>query len=267
MRLVTFDALRCLEIPATRYIKPELMFRHKEDIRQADWILFPEYWQVNSLVYGMHKRLFPSPASYHLGHDKIEMTRAFWALCPEHVPHTLILPATSHAVEQVLDELNFPVIAKQVRSSMGHGVHLIQSRTELVAYSARHDILYIQEYLPIRRDLRIAYVGDGIIGAYWRQAREGEYRNNVAQGGEIDYQDIPQAALDLVTRIARTLNINHAGFDVAVIDGCCYLLEFNTLFGGEGLRRRNISVAGPIWEYLQKHTPESTQPPGFRLSA
>jgi ribosomal protein S6--L-glutamate ligase len=267
MRLITFDALRCLDIPGTRYIKPELMFRHKDEIKEADWVLFPEYWQVNSLAYSLQKRIFPSLGSYHLGHDKIEMTRAFWGLCPEQVPHTVILPATSSAKEEVLDVFTFPFIAKEVRNSMGRGVHLIESRAEFDAYCRHNDILYIQEYLPIRRDLRVVYVGEEIIGAYWRNGREGDYRNNVARGARIDYEDVPQAALDLVVRVAHALNINHAGFDVAVIGDCCYLLEFNTLFGSDGLRRRNISVGKYIWEFLQKHTPQPTLPPNFRLSA
>ena len=267
MRLITFDALRCLDISDTRYIKPELMFRHKDEIKEADWILFPEYWQINSLVYGLQKRIFPSLGSYHLGHDKIEMTRAFWTLCPEHMPHTVILPATPGSIEQVLNDFDYPFIAKEVRNSMGRGVHLIESRSDFEAYCRGNHVLYVQEYLPITRDLRVVYVGEQVIGAYWRNSPEGEYRSNVARGGWIDYRDIPQAALELVARIAHALNINHAGFDVAVIANHCYLLEFNTLFGDEGLRRRNISVGRHIWEFLHKHSPQPTLPPDFKLSA
>jgi len=267
MRLITFDALRCLDIPDTRYIKPELMFRHKEELLEADWVLFPEYWQVNSLVYGLKKRIFPSLGSYHLGHDKIEMTRAFWALCPEHMPHTVILPATPAASEQVQSDFDYPFVAKEVRNSMGRGVHLIESRADFEAYCRRNDILYIQEYLPITRDLRIVFVGEQVIGAYWRCGRPGEFCNNVARGGWIDYQDIPREALTLVARVADALNINHAGFDVAVIGDRCFVLEFNTLFGAEGLKQRGISVGKYVWEYLHKHTPQPTEPPNFKLSA
>ncbi len=58
MRFITFNPLRTIGIPDLHYIKPELMFRQKEEILQADWVLFPEYWQVNSLVYGLKKNLF-----------------------------------------------------------------------------------------------------------------------------------------------------------------------------------------------------------------
>ena len=267
MRLLTFDALRCLDIPDTRYIKPELMFRHKDEIKDADWILFPEYWQVNSLAYGLQKRIFPSLAGYHLGHDKIEMTRALWALCPEHVPRTMILPATCNCIAEILDGFDFPFVAKEVRNSMGRGVHLIESRCDFDAYCRHNDVLYVQEFLPIKRDLRIVYVGDKVIGAYWRTGREGGYRNNVAQGGHIDYDNIPHSAMELVARVAHAMNIDHAGFDVAVVADHYYLLEFNTLFGNEGLQRRDISVGKYIWEYLHNNAPQPTIPPDLRLSA
>ncbi|MDX1399304.1 MAG: hypothetical protein R3204_12320, partial [Oceanospirillum sp.] len=90
MKLISFDALRTLNFPSANYIKPDSYLRHDADIEAADWLLFPEYWQLNVLHYAYKKRIFPSPASYALGHDKVEMTRAFMAVTPEHVPFTLI---------------------------------------------------------------------------------------------------------------------------------------------------------------------------------
>ena len=141
MRLVSFDALRSLEIPGAHYIKPELYFRHLDEVKAAERVLFPQYWQVNSLVYALKKRIFPSAASYHLGHDKVEQTRAFGAMCPANVPWTEILPSTAHAIEQVLDTFTFPFVAKEVRSSMGQGVFLIERRGQFLAYAARNPVL------------------------------------------------------------------------------------------------------------------------------
>ena len=64
MRLVTFDPFRTLGLPGVTYVKPEAWRAHAELIRAADWLLFPEYWQVNALIYGMGCRVFPSQASY-----------------------------------------------------------------------------------------------------------------------------------------------------------------------------------------------------------
>lgn len=250
MRLITFNPYRSLEIDKAVYIKAETFFSHLPAIAEADWLLFPEYWQVNTLLYGLKKRIFPSPASYHLGHDKVEMTRAFWTVCPQHVPFTLIRGAGATALEEILDTMLMPFVAKEIRNSMGRGVHLINTRSELLQYAERNEVLYVQELLPIRRDLRVVWIGDEVVTAYWRQAPEGGFQNNVAQGGEIHFDNVPQAALELVERTARQLGIDHAGFDLAEVDGYFYFLEFNTFFGNQALTGQNIKLGPRILHYL-----------------
>ncbi|SFX38572.1 ATP-grasp domain-containing protein [Marinospirillum alkaliphilum] len=235
MKLITFDALRTLGLPRARYIKPERMYDHLDEIRAADWLLFPEYWQINTLLYGLNKRIFPSPASYYLGHNKVEQTRAFMAVCPEHLPKTAIHGSSRYALQAVLENFSLPLVAKAVKSARGEGVALLNTEAELFDWAANHDVLYVQEKLDINRDLRVVWVGGRCLDAYWRIAPEGGFLNNVSQGGSTSRDDVPQAALDLVARIANQLQIDHGGFDVAMVDDWPYLFEFNRLFGNQGL--------------------------------
>jgi len=254
MRLVSFNPYRTLGLPGVTYLKPEELFARREQVAAADWILFPETWQINTLLYGLKKRTFPSSNTYHLGYDKIEMTRAFWSVAESHVPETAILPSNDNALAEIRERFELPVIVKDVRSSMGRGVFLVEAWSELRTLAARMEVLYVQEYLPIERDLRVVVIGDHIVGAYWRCAAPGEFRNNVARGAELSFEDIPQVALDLVQHVAATLGINHAGFDVAMVGGHPYLLEFNPLFGTEGLKKLGVDLPGTILDYLQRHT-------------
>jgi len=251
MRLVSFNPYRSLEIPGITYIKPEEVFRHRDILLEADWVLFPEYWQVNALVYGLKRRIFPSLASYHLGHDKVEMTRALWSVCPGHLPHTVIRAATGANVEQVLEEFSFPFVAKEPRNSMGRGVHLIEDRRRFLDYAARSEVLYVQEYLPLERDLRVVVVGRRVVAAYWRIGAEGAFHNNVARGGGVSFDGVPPEALVLAERVAADLGIDHAGFDLALVDGQLYFLEFNVLFGNQALNGRGISLGRHILDYLE----------------
>jgi len=82
----------------------------------------------------------------------------------------------------------------------------------------------------------VIWVGDQVIGAYWRE-QGGGFHFNVARGGQINYEHIPPQALSLVSELAQALEINHAGFDVAMVDGYPMLLECNLLFGLGGLNR------------------------------
>ncbi|WP_412852572.1 ATP-grasp domain-containing protein [Ectothiorhodospira shaposhnikovii] len=262
LHLITFDPFRTIGMPGVRYVRPENYLVERQRLQEADWLLFPEYWQVNSLHYALGCAIFPSVSSYHLGHDKIEMTRAFQALCPRHVPDTLILPATPAAVEEVLDVLGLPCVLKVPRSSMGQGVALIRTVAELRDWASRQPVLYAQELLPIRKDIRVVWVGDGVFTAYWREAAEGAFHNNVAQGGRIHFDAVPPQALELVAEVASRLKIDHAGFDVAMVGEHPYLLEFNTLFGNAALNRHGLRVQDAIlrWLLARQPTPRSPSP-------
>jgi len=92
MRLVSFDLMRSLGCPGVQYIKPDHLGQHMAAIEAADVLLFPEYTDCTLLHFALGKPIFPSISSYLLGHNKVEMTRAFQSCFPAHVPVTVILP-------------------------------------------------------------------------------------------------------------------------------------------------------------------------------
>lgn len=253
MQLITFDPYRTLSYARTEYIKPELMNHHLDRLIAADGILFPQYWQVNTLLYGLKKRIFPSPASYYIGHNKVEMTRCFQVLAPQHVPWTMIEANTPSGGELVWDAMPLPFVAKIPKSSMGDGVFLIETRADWQRYLAQTPVIYAQEYLPIDRDLRIVWVGNRIIGGYWRiQAEQGFY-NNVAKGGQIETGILPPEACALVEKLALGLGIDHGGFDIAMVGHHPYVFEFNRLFGNQGLAGMQDKIDAAIHDYLASH--------------
>lgn len=254
MRIISFDVFRSLHITGVHYIKPENYLEHLDLLRAADWLLFPEYWQVNSLYYGLNCRIFPSIASYHLGHDKVEMTRVFQAVCPRNIPQTLVEAGTPQGVRAVLERFEFPFVAKDVRSSEGKGVYKIDNELDWRRYCSGRQVLYAQEYLPIDRDLRLVVIGERVVAGYWRLQSQDGFHNNLAAGGRLDFAPAPQAALDLVESLSRKLGIDHAGFDVAMVGDRPCILEFNRLFGNRGLSEQDVRPAELIYQYLlQKH--------------
>lgn len=247
MKKVSFNMIRSAGIK-TDYAKPEYFYDQLDKVRAADLVLFPEYWMVNSIIYGLNKPIFPSAATYHLGHDKIEMTRVFKSTYPHRIPKTEIRGTNAATTQHILNEFPFPFVAKTARSSMGQGVWLIRNEDEWQSYVDTHDTLYVQSYIPNDRDLRIIVIGDDIAGAYWRVSDA--FLNNVAQGAHFSYDDIPQFVLDEVKEIANTLGINHAAFDVIVDGDDFYILEFNVFFGSEGLMPLGVRLPQLIERYL-----------------
>ncbi len=252
MQIISFDALRSLGLPQIRYIKPERYLDHLPELRSADWLIYPEYWQIHPLMYGLHKRIFPSAASYHIGHDKIEQTRFFQLLCPRHIPDTQILENTPKNAQTLWEQLYTPFVAKIPRSSEGRGVFLIESHDQWLAYCHQTPVLYVQEYLPIDRDLRLVLIGERVVASYWRRQGNDGFHNNIAQGGTLDFSAPPSSAIDLVERVARIAGINHGGFDIAMLGEHPYLIEYNRLFGNQGLLEQNIDVDRLIQAYLLK---------------
>jgi ribosomal protein S6--L-glutamate ligase len=184
--------------------------------------------------------VFPSLASYHLGHDKIAMTRALQTRWEALLPRTLIAANDAAGRAGILAALPLPFVAKTPKASEGRGVYLIEDDSDWERYCATHDRLYAQELLPIDRDLRIVVVGTAVVGSYWRRAPAGAFLNNLAAGGRLDFAAPPPRAVDAVLDVARSLGIDHAGFDVAMVDGEPRILEFNRLFGNRGLVEQGI---------------------------
>jgi len=268
LKLITFDPFRTLGLPGVRYIKPEHMFAQRDELLTADWVLFPAYWQIHGLHYVLQRALFPSLATYHLGHDKVEMSRALRLVCPDNLPETEILSSSHSDISRILDTWSFPFVAKRVRSSQGDGVFLVENRQQLLDYAAHNEVLYIQKLLPIVRDLRVVVVGRRIIASYWREGTS--FHNNLARGARIRTDlPVPDDALALVESLARRLNIDHAGFDVAWVDGKPYVLEFNRLFGNRGIPDLPQRVGAAMRAYLlgESESPPDDSPAPMTRSA
>ncbi|HKI73744.1 MAG TPA: hypothetical protein VJ998_03840, partial [Pseudomonadales bacterium] len=264
MKWVSFDPFRTQGFPDTTLLKPDQLFANLDLLRAAECVLFAEYWQIGAVVFALKRRVFPSLPSYLLGHDKIEMTRAFQALVPGHIPETRIAANTPTHAEALWQAMNLPFVAKLRRSAEGRGVWLIEDSRDWQRYLALTDVLYVQEQLPIDRDIRVVIVGTEPIASYWRLQSADGFHNNIARGGVLDYSPVPHEAIDLAVTVARELGVDHAGFDVAMVGSTPYLLEFNRLFGNQGIPGRDAFVRARILDHMMRDKPENsdkTPPP------
>ncbi len=258
MPWISFDIFRTLGFENTVQIKPNQIFSYKEQLRDAQWVLFPEYWQLNSLVYGLSARVFPSEASYRLGHNKIEMSRAFELVAPANIPWTEIRANTPENAEELWALMLCPFVAKLPKAALGNGVWLIENRQDGKDYIAKTDVLDVQEYLPSDRDIRVVIIGDQCIAAYWRHQASRGFYNNIAKGGSIDHSPVPPAAIALALSLAKQLNNDHAGFDIAMVKGHPYVLEFNRLFGNQGIEGGEAQIREAIINYLHRQLEPSS---------
>jgi RimK family alpha-L-glutamate ligase len=98
------------------------------------------------------------------------------------------------------------------------------------------------------RDLRAYVVGGDLVGAMYRYAPEGDWRTNVALGGDVAdaAKDISESAAETALYAAEVLGLDYAGVDlIEGKDGEWYVLEVNPTAGFKGLFEATGRSAAP----------------------
>ncbi len=207
-------------------------------IRKSKKIYYPSSFHVE-LFSAMGKDTFPSLHNYQFAQDKIKQTALFKLLGIPH-PRTRVYYGKRQKTS-IVQRFQFPFIAKIPRgSAMGRGVFLIQNQTDLHRYLSLETPAYIQEYLPLDRDMRVVVIGKEIAHAYWRISAMGEFRSNVAAGARISLEPVPEEALALARHTAAACHWNDVGIDICSHDGKFFVLEANMKYGKEGFRTAGI---------------------------
>jgi len=203
-------------------------------LREADLICYPSKL-YEQFFKALGKEVFPKNCCEFIG-NKIRQTLLFEWLDIPH-PRTHIYYGKSR-MQKILQDFSYPFIAKNpVGSSQGRGVFLISSEEELARYLENHNPAYIQEYLPVDRDLRIVIFGSKPIHAYWRIGRAGDFRHNVSQGADVSFENIPEGALSFAEKVSKLCGFEDVGLDVIVFNNSFYVIEANMVYGQEGFRR------------------------------
>ena len=207
-------------------------------IRSAKKIYYPTRFYAD-LFDAMGKETFPGYHTYKCVQDKIRQTALLTLLNIPH-PRTRVFYGKRQK-SLICDHFRFPFIAKIPKgSAMGRGVFLIKNQDELSVYCSLPHPAYVQEYLPIKSDIRVVVIGNKVVHSYWRISPSNEFRSNVALGATINLNSVPQNALDLSLYTAKMCRWDDVGIDICFHDGKYYVLEANMKYGKEGFRAAGI---------------------------
>ncbi|KAB1198421.1 MULTISPECIES: RimK family alpha-L-glutamate ligase [Haloferax] len=156
------------------------------------------------------------------------------------VPHTYMSTGDAKLNERRAG-FGTPVVYKTAIGTNGGGTWLVDHDRQLsVSVDGRR--AFIQEYLSEadeHRDLRVYIVDDEIVGAMYRYAPAGDWRTNVALGGEVEdaTTDLSQQAAGAALRAVRALELDFAGVDLIESPDGWVVLEVNPTAGFRGLFR------------------------------
>jgi len=223
-------------------VKPNFLdyTSHERDlIFHSERVLFPTLNYAQFLTT-IGKKIFPSLETYLYSDEKIKQTTLFYMLGIPH-PTTRIYYHLHH--QDILKDFDFPFIGKLARrSARGRGVFLIHNKEELEGYLRLTKIAYIQEFLPHDRDLRVVLINYEPLLAYWRIRRQGDFRTNLSQGGEINFNDIPSEGVRVAQETAQKCRFDDVGLDLIRSQGKWYIIEANMKYGRKGLKMKALDL-------------------------
>lgn len=210
----------------------------RQALLSARRVLYPTAYYAG-LFHTMGKPTFPSFHTYTFAMDKIRQTAMFQMLDIPH-PRTRVFYGQKQQ-NTILDRFSFPFIAKVPRgSARGEGIFLIRNQADLTAYLAQKGPAYIQEYLPVDKDMRIIVIGQKVVLAYWRVARKSAFKTNVFQGGSISFDPLPKPALALALSTAKACGWDDVGIDILAAGSRYFVLEGNMKYGTKGFQKAGI---------------------------
>ncbi len=181
----------------------------------------------------------------------------------------LPLPKTSFAnsTEQT-DKLislvgGAPLVVKLLQGSQGNGVVLAETHKAaeslIDAFRELKANFLVQQFIHDAQgaDIRCFVVGDKVVAAMKRQAKEGEFRSNIHRGGEALKVKISPEERKIAVGAAKAMRLNVAGVDIVRSASGPRILEVNSSPGLEAIEGcTGVNVAGAIIRFIERNYPK-----------
>lgn len=176
------------------------------------------------------------------------------------------LPVTGFAhspddIQHVIDMVGgAPLVIKLLEGTQGIGVVLAETRkaaeSVIEAFMGLHVNIMVQEYIREAggADIRCFIVGEKVVAAMKRQAKEGEFRSNLHRGGTGSVVKLTPEERSTAVRAARVMGLNMAGVDILRSNHGPVVMEVNSSPGLEGIEQATgKNIASMIIEFAEKN--------------
>jgi ribosomal protein S6--L-glutamate ligase len=179
-------------------------------------------------------------SAIELARDKLRTLQAL-AHASVPVPRTLVLARRKHLDATLAEIGGVPAIVKLLSGTQGIGVMLAESEDSLrtlleTLWRMRQDSL-VQRFVREAkgRDVRALVVGNRVVAAMRRTAKDGEFRANVHRGGTASALALDERSHEVAVRAAAVLGLGVAGVDLLEASEGPLVLEVNSSPGLEGI--------------------------------
>lgn len=172
-------------------------------------------------------------------------------------PRTFVTNDLQRALS-IVNEMGKAVV-KPIIGSLGRGVILLDN--EDVAYSILKQLLawgqplLLQEYIEKKdgRDIRLLVINGEVFAAYYRKARPGFFKTNLAQGGTPEKAELDDELREIAVSTTELLGLFYGGIDVAEsTEGERFVLEANASPNWKGAQFLGLNPAKKLIEEAVK---------------
>lgn len=150
------------------------------------------------------------------------------------IPKTIFMNDSQFGVNEIIDsEIRYPCVVKSTEGTRGSDNFLVKNKQEMNKILKNKKLKFlIQEYIPNDGDYRVFICGNEDKLIIHRQAKAGEYKNNISLGGTanlVDAKLLPEYIIADSVKAAKTFNRDIAGVDVVIdsVTGKHYFFEVN----------------------------------------
>jgi len=174
------------------------------------------------------------------------------------------LPVTgfAHSPDDIQDLIKMvggaPAVIKLLEGTQGIGVVLAETQkaaeSVIEAFMGLKANILVQEFIKEAggADMRCFVIGDKVVAAMKRQAKEGEFRSNLHRGGSASLVRITPEERSTAVRAAQTMGLNVAGVDVLRSNHGPVVIEVNSTPGLEGIEAATEKdIAGMIVQFIE----------------
>lgn len=153
-----------------------------------------------------------------------------------------------------------PLVIKLLEGTQGIGVVLAETKkaaeSVIEAFMGVKSNILIQEFIEEAggSDIRCLVVGDKVIAAMMRTAKEGEFRSNLHRGGSAQLVKLSPSERSTAVKAAKAMGLNVAGVDLLRSKRGPLVMEVNSSPGLEGIEQATgKDVAGLIIEFIESN--------------
>ncbi|MEE9351408.1 MAG: 30S ribosomal protein S6--L-glutamate ligase [Thiotrichaceae bacterium] len=158
-----------------------------------------------------------------------------------------------------------PLVVKFIEGTQGIGVVLAETNqaaeSVIQAFMGLKANILVQEYIAEAKgsDIRCFVIGNRVVAAMKRQAREGEFRSNIHRGGKAELVKITPEERSTAIRSAKIMGLSVAGVDILRSHHGPVVIEVNSTPGLEGIESASgKDIAGMMIESIEKNMSQQT---------